>query len=211
MIRLNFVLLPSCISKSIVMFDYFKGKITSLTPTNCVVDINGVGYLLSISLTTYSELKAGEEFTLLAHAIYREDNQQLFGFSTSDERELFRHLISVSGVGANTARMMLSSMPPNELISAITQEQVKALKGIKGIGLRTAERIVVDLKDKVKQSGEAQEFISPEGNTNNEEALSALMMLGFSKKPVEKVIGQILQNEPGISVEEIIKRALKKL
>ncbi len=211
MICLFFVLLPPCVSKPFVMFDYFRGKITRLSPTHCVIDINGVGYLLNISLTTYSELKEGEAFKLMAHAIYREDNQQLFGFSSSDERELFRQLISVSGVGANTARMMLSSMRPNELVSAITQEQVTALKGIKGIGLRTAERIVVDLKDKVKQTGQDQEIISSEGNTTNEEALSALMMLGFSKKPVEKAIGQILKGDPDLTVEEIIKRALKKL
>lgn len=211
MIVLILVLLPSCVFNSIIMFDYFKGKIAKLTPTECVVDINGVGYLLNISLTTYSGLKQGEQTELLAHAIYREDNQQLFGFSAPEERELFRQLISVSGVGANTARMMLSSMRPSELINAITTGQVKTLKSIKGIGLRTAERIVVDLKDKVTQSGEEVDFISSEGNTTNEEALSALMMLGFTKKPVEKAIGQILKDEPGLSVEEIIKRALKKL
>ncbi len=193
------------------MFEYIKGTLTKLSPAHCVLDVGGIGYLLSISLTTYSDLKEGGTYQLLVHAIYREDNQQLFGFSTGDERELFRQLISVSGVGANTARMMLSSLRPAEIISAITNEQVKILKGIKGIGLRTAERIIVDLKDKVKQKEIDGQILTHEGNTTNEEALSALVMLGFAKKQVEKIIGQILKTNPGLSVEEIIKLALKKL
>lgn len=193
------------------MFEYIRGVITRLSPAHCVIDVNGIGYLLNISLTTYSDLKESEEKELLVHAIYREDNQQLFGFSSEDERTLFRHLISVSGVGANTARMMLSSMPPNQLISAIVNEEVTALKSIKGIGQRSAERIVVDLKDKVKIGDDSGEIFTHEGNTINEEALSAMMMLGFAKKPVEKVMGQLLKNDPGLSVEDIIKQALKKL
>jgi Holliday junction DNA helicase RuvA len=193
------------------MFEYIRGIISRLSPAHCVIDVNGVGYMLNISLSTYSDLKLSDEKELLVHAIYREDNQQLFGFSTEDERTLFRQLISVSGVGANTARMMLSSMPPNQLISAIVNEEVAALKSIKGIGQRSAERIVVDLKDKVKRGEESGEIFAHQGNTTNEEALSALMMLGFPKKPVEKVVGQLLKNDPGLSVENIIKQALKKL
>ncbi|PLX18924.1 MAG: Holliday junction branch migration protein RuvA [Salinivirgaceae bacterium] len=193
------------------MFEYIRGQITRLSPAHCVIDVGGVGYMLNISLSTYSDLKLSEEKELLVHAIYREDNQQLFGFSSEDERTLFRQLISVSGVGANTARMMLSSMPPNQLISAIVNEEVAALKSIKGIGQRSAERIVVDLKDKVKIGEESGEIFAHQGNTTNEEALSALMMLGFPKKPVEKVVGQLLKNDPGLTVEDIIKQALKKL
>jgi Holliday junction DNA helicase RuvA len=193
------------------MFEYVRGVITVLSPAHCVIDVGGVGYLLNISLTTYSDLKESEEKKLLVHAIYREDNQQLFGFSTEDERTLFRHLISVSGVGANTARMMLSSMPPNQLIGAIVNEEVAALKSIKGIGQRSAERIVVDLKDKVKIGDQSGEIFTHQDNTTNEEALSALVMLGFAKKSVEKVVGQLLKKDPGLSVEEIIKQALKKL
>jgi Holliday junction DNA helicase RuvA len=193
------------------MFEYIRGVITRLSPAHCVIDVSGIGYLLNISLTTYSDLKESEEKELLVHAIYREDNQQLFGFSSEGERTLFRHLISVSGVGANTARMMLSSMPPNQLINAIVNEEVAALKSIKGIGQRSAERIVVDLKDKVKIGEDSGEIFDHAGNTTNEEALSALMMLGFAKKPVEKVMGQLLKNDPGLSVEDIIKQALKKL
>ncbi|MDA3867809.1 MAG: Holliday junction branch migration protein RuvA [Salinivirgaceae bacterium] len=193
------------------MFEYIKGTLTVAAPTHCVVEAAGVGYLLNISLTTFETLKEGSEVRLLVHPIYREDNQQLFGFTTPEERDLFRHLIGVSGVGANTARMMLSSMQPAELINAIATEQVKALKTIKGIGLRTAERIVVDLKDKIKQPEGAGEIFASKDNTTQDEALSALMMLGFPKKPAEKVIVQILKAEAGLTVEAIIKRALKQL
>lgn len=193
------------------MFEYIKGTITVLAPTHCVIEAAGVGYLINISLTTFSDLNEGTEIKLLVHPIYREDAQQLYGFTTENERTLFRSLIGVSGVGANTARMMLSSMIPSELISAIVTEQVGILKGIKGIGLKTAERIIVDLKDKLKQISITGEIMTPQGNTMNEEALSALMMLGFPRKPAEKVIGQILKSDAGLSVEAIIKQALKQL
>ena len=193
------------------MFEYIKGTITVLAPTHCVIEASGVGYLINISLTTFSDLREGAEIKLLVHPIYREDAQQLYGFTTENERTLFRSLIGVSGVGANTARMMLSSMVPSELINAIVTEQVGVLKGIKGIGLKTAERIIVDLKDKLKQISITGEIMTPQGNTMNEEALSALMMLGFPRKPAEKVIGQILKSNSGLSVEAIIKQALKQL
>lgn len=193
------------------MFEYIKGKISVLAPTHCVVEAAGVGYLINISLTTYSDLKEGIESKVLVHGIYREDNQLLYGFSGDSERALFRQLIGVSGVGANTGRMMLSSMRPSELTNAIVNEQVSVLKTIKGIGLRTAERIVVDLKDKLKQMDDSGEIIHLQDNTINEEALSALMMLGFSRKPAEKVIGQILKTNADFSVEAIIKQALKQL
>lgn len=193
------------------MFEYIKGIITVLTPTHCVVETAGVGYLVSISLTTYSDLKEGSDIRLLVHPIYREDAQLLYGFITENERTLFRQLIGVSGVGPNTARMMLSSLHPSELIEAIVNEQVTVIKGIKGIGLKTAERIIVDLKDKLKQISTEGEIITLQGNTMNEEALSALMMLGFPRKNAEKVIGQILKLDADLSVEAIIKRALKQL
>jgi Holliday junction DNA helicase RuvA len=171
------------------MFEYVRGVITVLSPAHCVIDVGGVGYLLNISLTTYSDLKESEEKKLFGSCAFlyiaRTINSFL-GFSTEDERTLFRHLISVSGVGANTARMMLSSMPPNQLLEPIVNEEVAALKSIKGIGQRSAERIVVDLKDKVKIGDQSGEIFTHQDNTTNEEALSALVMLGFAKKRSKK-------------------------
>jgi Holliday junction DNA helicase RuvA len=194
------------------MFEYIKGPIAELTPTFVVVDSVGVGYYVNISLQTYSNFEGKKEVLVYLHQVVREDAHLLFGFASKDERELFRLLISVSGVGANTARVILSSMSAPEIQKAIQNADINALKQIKGIGLKTAQRIVVDLKDKVfgKDIGSAQLFLNT-NNTTRGEALSALVMLGFSKSAVEKVLDQLLKEEGSQSVEGLIKLALKRL
>jgi len=194
------------------MFEYVKGSITDLKPTYVVVDCSGVGYYINISLQTYSGLEGKKEALVYLHQVVREDAHLLFGFTNIEERELFRLLISVSGVGANTARVILSSMSAGEIQKAIMNADINALKQVKGIGLKTAQRIVVDLKDKVvgKDVGSSQLFATL-NNTTRQEALSALVMLGFSKSAVEKVLDQLLKVEDNQSVEGLIKLALKRL
>ena len=194
------------------MFEYIKGSIADLTPTYAVVDCAGVGYYVNISLQTFSSLEGKKEVLVYLHQVVRDDAHLLFGFASKDERELFRLLISVSGVGANTARVILSSMSAVEIQKVIMQADINALKQIKGIGLKTAQRIVVDLKDKVsgKELGSAQLFTSI-NNTARQEALSALVMLGFNKSAVEKVLDRLLKLENTQSVEGLIKLALKQL
>jgi len=196
------------------MFEYIKGVLTQLNPAYAVIETGGVGYFLNISLNSYSALQAIEPMSdakLFTHNVVREDANLLYGFVSIEERQLFRQLITVSGIGANTARMMLSSMTANELVLAIAQGNFNALKEIKGIGLKTAQRIVVELKDKISTSSNDIQFISFSGNPAQNEALSALVMLGFSKKAIEKVISSIIQKSPSISLEELIKSALKQL
>jgi Holliday junction DNA helicase RuvA len=194
------------------MYEYVKGPIAELTPAYVVIDCGGVGYNVNISLQTYSSFEGKKEILVYLHQVVREDAHLLFGFASKDERELFRMLISVSGVGANTARVILSSMSAAEIQKAIMQADINALKQIKGIGLKTAQRIVVDLKDKVagKDLGSGQLFASP-NNTTRHEALSALVMLGFNKSAVEKVLDQLLKTDNSPSVEGLIKLALKQL
>lgn len=193
------------------MIDYIKGKITELTPAYLIVENGGIGYFASISLSTYSKLEGKEESRIFVHEVIREDSHQLFGFAEKEEREIFRLLISVTGVGAATARMMLSSLSPAEIEKAILGSDINTLKGVKGIGLKTAQRIVVDLKDKLgKQSGTGEIFAFTD-NTKREEALSALVMLGFGKSAVIKVLDKIVREEKNLSVEDIIKKALKSL
>ncbi|MHC1703699.1 MAG: Holliday junction branch migration protein RuvA [Tenuifilaceae bacterium] len=194
------------------MFEYIKGPITDITPTYVVVECAGVGYYVNISLQTFSILDGKKETLIYLHQVVREDAHIFFGFANKDERELFRHLISVSGVGANTARVILSSMSAAEIQKAIVQADINALKQIKGIGLKTAQRIIVDLKDKVfgKDSGPAQLFTSI-NNTTRQEALSALVMLGFNKSAVEKVLDLLLKEQKDLTVEGLIKLALKRL
>lgn len=171
----------------------------------------GIGWFANISLTTYSRLEGKTECKLLVHEVIREDSHQLYGFSDREEREMFRLLITVSGVGAATARMMLSSLTHHELEKAILGADVNILKGVKGIGLKTAQRIIVDLKDKVgKPTGTGEIFVFTD-NTKREEALSALVMLGFGKSAVLKVLDRIIRDEKDLTVEELIKRALKSL
>ncbi|HAM09545.1 MAG: Holliday junction DNA helicase RuvA [Bacteroidetes bacterium GWE2_41_25] len=193
------------------MIDYIKGSLTRLTPTFVTVETYGVGYFVNISLTTFSKLENKSEIKILIHEIIREDTHQLYGFADSLEREIFRHLISVTGVGANTARMMLSSLNPVEIEQAIIGSDVNILKSIKGIGLKTAQRIIVDLKEKLGKQAGSGEIFAFSDNTNREEALSALVMLGFAKSAVSKVLDKIVREQKNLTVEEMIKRALKNL
>ncbi len=191
------------------MYEYIQGKVAELTPANVIIENNGIGYFINISLNTYSSLSGKENAVVFIHQVVREDANLLFGFFGKSERDIFRHLISVSGIGANTARMMLSSLSPAEIKEAILSSNVKVLNGVKGIGAKTAQRIVVDLSDKVGKSEISGEFLLTESNTNREEALSALVMLGFTKNTVEKVLDKLLKNNPLAGVEELVKQALK--
>lgn len=193
------------------MIDYIKGKIAELTPASVTIETNGIGYFIHISLNTYSMLENHKEAKLYIYESIREDAYQLFGFSDNHEREIFTHLISVSGVGASTARMMLSSMNPKELASIISTGNADQLKAIKGIGLKTAQRIIVELKDKLKTKGTDQIRIFATTNPLGEEAVSALVMLGFSQPASQKAVGRILKDKPESKIEEIIKTALKML
>jgi Holliday junction DNA helicase RuvA len=193
------------------MIDYIKGSITQITPTFITLETGGIGYMINVSVHTFSKLEGKIEYKVLIHEVIREDSHQLFGFADNREREIFRLLISVSGVGANTARMMLSSLNPDEIEKAIIGSDVNILKSVKGIGLKTAQRIIVDLKDKVgKQAGSGEIFAFAD-NTKRDEALSALVMLGFAKSAVSKVLDKIVREEKSLTVEEMIKRALKNL
>jgi Holliday junction DNA helicase RuvA len=193
------------------MIEYISGKIAELTPTYAVIDNNGIGYELNISLTTYSELENKSEIKLLAHEVIREDAHIIFGFATKNERELFRLLIGVSGVGANTARMILSSITPPELEQVITSGDDKRLKGVKGVGVKTAQRIIVDLKDKIKPSGDTLFIEQTLSSDAFDEALAALLMLGFPKPQSQKVLTRLFKEEPALRVEQAIKKALTML
>jgi holliday junction DNA helicase RuvA len=193
------------------MIDYIKGDITQITPTFLTMETGGIGYLINISITTFSKLEARTEFKILIHEVIREDSHQLFGFADNEERDIFRLLISVTGVGANTARMMLSSLNPGEIERAILGSDADLLKSVKGIGLKTAQRIIVDLKDKLGKHTGSGEIFAFADNTKREEALSALVMLGFAKSAVSKALDKIVRDEKNLTVEEMIKRALKNL
>jgi len=193
------------------MIDYIKGEITQITPTFLTMETGGIGYLINISITTFSKLEAKKDFKILIHEIIREDSHQLFGFADFEERDIFRLLISVTGVGANTARMMLSSLNPAEIEKAILGSDANLLKSIKGIGLKTAQRIIIDLKDKLGKHVGSDEIFTFADNTKREEALSALVMLGFAKNAVSKVLDKIVREEKNLTVEDMIKRALKNL
>ncbi len=193
------------------MLEYIHGKIAETGPAHIVVDINGMGYLINISLHSYSQLEGKTEAKLYIHEHIREDAYTLYGFADMAERELFRHLISVSGIGANTARMMLSSMSPEEIRGYILTGNVNQLKGIKGIGVKTAQRILVELKDKLGKEPVDQKLFAPQDNTISDEALSALVMLGFAKNSAQKAIDKIMSQSPDSKVEQVIKQALKML
>ncbi len=193
------------------MIAQIKGRLIEKTPTYVVIDCNGVGYQLNISLNTFSKIGNEENCLLFAHYVVREDAHLLYGFKEKSERELFRQLISVSGVGSSTAIMILSSLSPDETKAAIVSGNVNTLKGVKGIGLKTAERIIIDLRDKVGKSEGNELFSMGSNNTIKEEALSALVMLGFSKMPAEKALTKIMTETPNLTVEELIKRTLKSL
>ncbi len=193
------------------MIEFLKGQINEVTPAYVVVENLNTGYFVNISLNTYSQISNHKECTLFIHEIVREDAYLLYGFADKKEREIFRNLLSVSGVGANTACMMLSSLSPEELQDAIINGEVNTLKTIKGIGAKSAQRIIVDLKDKLEKEGIEKQIIETQDNTIREEALSALVTLGFSRKNVEKVLETLNHQDPGLNVEELVKKALKKL
>ena len=204
------------------MIEYIRGELAELTPALAVVEAAGVGYALNISLNTYSAIQGKKEVKLLVHEAIqsggRDDSYTLYGFSSQQERQLYRLLITVSGVGANTARMILSSMTSAELCNVISTGNEKMLKTVKGIGLRTAQRIIVDLRDKIISSGIAQEL--PAGgssvaaivdNAVKDEAVGALTMLGFSPAPSAKAVDELLRNQPDMPVEQVVKLALKMI
>lgn len=193
------------------MIDYISGTIVQLNPACVIVECNGIGYSLNISLNTFSALEKAEKCTILVHEAIREDAYQLYGFAEAEERELFRQLITVSGVGAGTARMMLSSLRPSDLRQAIIEGNSGLLKSVKGIGLKTAQRIIVDLKDKIGKHAGSGEIIAFSDNTAREESLSALVMLGFARNSATKVVDSLLKENRTLPVEEIVRRALKLL
>ena len=192
------------------MITQIKGRLIEKSPTELVIDCNGVGYSINISLNTYSQIGDDENIKLFTHLIIKEDSHSLYGFFKKSERSLFKLLISVSGVGASTARMMLSSLSPGEIISAIMSDSVQIIQSIKGIGTKTAQRVILELKDKVMMLDESE---NEHFNFSNEstEAASALEVLGYSQKQTSKILTQIMSENPGINVETLIKKALNKL
>ena len=196
------------------MYEYISGKVVELAPTYAVVEAAGVGYYINISLQTFSAVEHADDVRLYVHFIVREDAQTLYGFATKEERELFRSLISVSGVGGNTARMILSTYSPSELRNIIATENAVLLKNVKGLGLKTAQKIIVELSGKLTtlavQTDIAGMPASPSAETADE-ALAALVMLGFARTAAEKVLRAVLREAPGASVEEIVRMALKRL
>lgn len=197
------------------MIDYIKGEITELTPANVVVETNGIGYFINIPLTVYTMLSGEKSVRIYVYEAIREDAHLLFGFLTKEERQLFLLLISVSGIGANTARVIMSSYSAKEIQDMIATGNVAALNAIKGIGAKTAQRIIVDLKDKILKidgiSGDSSSNVLFEVNTVKTETLAALVMLGYSQVASQKVVDKILKDEPSASVEKVIKIALKML
>ena len=198
------------------MIEYIKGELVETTPALAVIDCNGIGYGINISLNTYSAIQGKPNVKLYIHEAIREDAHVLYGFSTKQERELFLLLISVSGIGGNTARMILSALSPSELCNVISSGNDKLLKSVKGIGLKTAQRIIVDLKDKIASTGVetvagSVATFTVEHSEVYEEAVAALTMLGFAPAPSQKVVSAILKEEPGLAVEKVIKLALKRL
>jgi Holliday junction DNA helicase RuvA len=193
------------------MIAHIRGRMTEKFPDHVVVECNGLGYHVNISLQTFSTIPDDENVKLFTHLVIREDAHIIYGFATKTEREIFKLLISVSGVGPSTAITMLSSMDTEEIQRAIASENVSKIQSVKGIGIKTAQRVILDLRDKILKSYEISEDLPTSNNTIKIEALSALEVLGFSRKKVEKVIQVILQDSPDISLEELIKQALKNL
>lgn len=193
------------------MITYIKGKLVEKNPTDVVIDCNGVGYLLNISLHTFSQIPDNESLKLYTHLQVKEDSHTLYGFSSLAEREIFRLLISVSGIGSSIARTMLSSLTPKQVREGIAINDVALIQSIKGIGAKTAQRVIIDLKDKVLKIYDIDEHYVSQGNTNKDEALSALEVLGFAKKQAERVVDKIILLKPEANVETIIKFALKNL
>lgn len=193
------------------MIAHIQGRLVEKTPTDVVIECNGVGYFINISLHTFSQIPDGENLKLFTFLLVREDAHTLYGFVEKQERELFKLLISVSGVGANTARTMLSSLQPEQIIQAIASNDVASIQSVKGIGVKTAQRVILDLKDKVLKIYDLEDVSVVSNNTNKDEALSALEVLGFNRKSAGKIVDKIIKEVPNASVEELIKQALKSL
>ena len=195
------------------MIDYIKGQITEINPTEVILETYGIGYRILISLQTYEGLNGKNEAKVYIHHYLREDEELYYGFASKDERELFRLLIGVSGIGASTARMMLSSLTSEEIRNAIIAEDINKIKSIKGIGLKSAQRLVLELKDKVVKGGgsDSPALFGSTSNPATDEAVTALVMLGFTKANVTKAVTVVLKENPSASIEEIIKQALKRL
>lgn len=193
------------------MITHIQGKLVEKNPTDVVIDCNGVGYLLNISLHTYSQIPNLENLKLYTYLIVREDSHTLYGFSTLAEREIFKMLLSVSGIGASTARTMLSSLTPQQVKEGIAHGDIPLIQSIKGIGAKTAARVILDLKDKILKVYDIDELSSVKSNTSKDEALSALEVLGFVRKQAERAVDKIVAQQPDANVETIIKEALKNL
>lgn len=194
------------------MIHHINGRLVEKAPTHAIIEANGIGYFINISLVTFSKLGQDENCKLYTHLSIKEDAHTLYGFAEKSEREIFRQLISVSGVGASTARVMLSSLSSEEITTAIITADVKTLQGIKGIGVKSAQRIIVDLKDKLgKIDGIEQNILTFANNTTHDESLSALLALGFTKNAVDKVLNKVMKAQPDLNVEGVIKEALKNL
>ena len=196
-----------------VMIDYIKGEIIELTPTDVVLECHGIGYNILISVQTYSALEGKRDAIIYIHHYLREDEELYYGFATKEERKMFRLLIGVSGVGAATARMMLSSLSVDEIQNAILSEDVSRIKSVKGIGLKSAQRLILELKDKVVKGGETDmsALFAKADNKASEEATTALIMLGFTKVNVNKAVNAVLKEDPTATVENIIRKSLQKL
>lgn len=193
------------------MITHLSGKLVEKNLTHVIIECGGVGYFVNISLHTYSQIADEEQIMLFTHLQVREDAHTLYGFAQRSEREIFRMLLSVSGIGSSTARTMLSSLSPEQVRDAIASGNVPIIQGVKGIGAKTAQRVILDLKDKVLKIQDMAEVSLNSNNTNKEEALSALEVLGFVRKQAEKVVDKVLSQDSALSVEDIIKQALKNL
>lgn len=193
------------------MIYFLRGKLVEKSPTQIIIDCNGIGYEVNISLYTYERLPKDEAIKIFTYFYVREDAQILYGFMDQVERDVFIKLLSVSGIGASTARMMFSSLTPQDVVTAIAEGDVNTIKSVKGIGIKTAQRVIIDLKDKISKIDTSSEVLPFKNNTNKDEALSALITLGYSKKQAELSVNKILKNNPESSIEDIIKLALKNL
>ena len=193
------------------MITHVKGRLVEKTPTSVIIECNGIGYLINISLHTFSQIPDNENLKLFTHLQIKEDSHTLYGFFTIKEREIFRLLISVNGIGSSIARTMLSSISPDQIIEAISRENVSLIQSVKGIGSKTAQRVIIDLRDKILKVYDLDEGFASVNNTNREEALSALEVLGINKKSSERLVDKIVVETPDISVESIIKETLKNL
>lgn len=193
------------------MYEYIKGTLEELSPAEAVVECHGIGFRLQISLNTYDRLQGQKDVRIYVYHHIREDEETLYGFCDKEERRIFTLLIGVSGIGPNTARMVLSSLTADEVSTAVISGDVNRIKGVKGIGLKTAQKVIIELKDKISKGGAELDLSGGIVGANTSEACSALVMLGFTKNAVEKIVASIVKKEPGLSLEDIIKKALKML